>query len=69
MLFFSAFTGTNSGIIRGIAYDVVSNALFWTAETAIYWYRSTMKDNEGEILHKLDDPEFSHGIAVDSCRR
>jgi hypothetical protein len=48
---------------------VVSDALYWTGETAIYWYTSTMNKEEGDILHNLGAFEFPHGISVDSCRR
>ncbi|XP_021928534.1 protein cueball isoform X2 [Zootermopsis nevadensis] len=55
--------------VRDIAYDVVSDSLYWTGETAIYWYTSSMNSEEGTILHKLGALEFPHGITVDSCRR
>jgi hypothetical protein len=48
---------------------VVSDALYWTGKAAIYWYTSTMSNEEGNILHKLGALEFPHGITVDSCRR
>ncbi|XP_023711622.1 protein cueball isoform X3 [Cryptotermes secundus] len=55
--------------IQDIAYDTVSGALYWTGETAIYWYTSTMKNRMGDVIHNLSDNEFPHGITVASCRR
>jgi hypothetical protein len=69
MLIFCNFIGADSNKVRDIAYDTVSDALFWTGGTAIYWYTSTMKNRRGEVLHKLNGSEFAHGIAVASCRR
>jgi len=66
---FLTFTGTDNRRVWDIAYDVVSESLYWTGEMAIYWYSRTMKDGEGRILHKRSDVELPHGIAVDSCRR
>jgi hypothetical protein len=65
---FLTFTGTDNHKVWDVAYDVVSGSLYWTGVTAIYWYSSTMKNGEGDILHKLSDVEFARGIAVDSCR-
>ena len=66
---FFTVTGTDNHKVWDIAYDVVSGSLYWTSETAIYWYSSAMKNREGHILHKLSDTDFAHGISVDSCRR
>ncbi|XP_069701368.1 protein cueball isoform X2 [Periplaneta americana] len=55
--------------VRDIAYDFVSDALYWTGETAVYWYTNKMKTKEGQILHKLGNDDVPHGITVDSCRR
>lgn len=66
---FCNFIGADNYTIQDIAYDTVSGALFWTGETAIYWYTSTMKNRMGDVIHNLSDNEFPHGITVASCRR
>jgi hypothetical protein len=63
------FIGAGNYTIQDIAYDTVSEALFWTGETAIYWYTSTMKNGVGDVIHNLTDIEFPHGITVASCSR
>ena len=55
-------------MVRDIAYDLNSDTLYWTGENAIYWYKNSMKSNEGEILIQLDDKHIPHGIALDRCR-
>jgi hypothetical protein len=69
VLIFCHFIGAGNYKIQDIAYDAVSGALFWTGETAIYWYTSTMESRTGEVVHMLNDTEFPHGITVASCRR
>ena len=61
--------GTDKHTVRDIAYDVLSDTLYWTSQNAIYRYNKSMKNNEGEILIKLDDKDIPHGIALDRCRR
>ncbi|PSN56862.1 hypothetical protein C0J52_00666 [Blattella germanica] len=60
---------TDNHTVRDIAYDMETDTLYWTSETAIYWYNKSMKRKEGEILIQLDKKDIPHGIAIDRCRR
>jgi hypothetical protein len=64
---FCNFIGADNYRIQDIAYDTVSDTLFWTGETAIYSY--TMKSRKGHVIHSLNVTEFPHGITVARCRR
>lgn len=56
--------------IMGVAYDNVTDAIYWTTEKkgALMWYKHAWHTYSGKVLHQFQNVTLQ-GITVDTCGR